>query len=191
VKQGTISEHLHLAYANLAMAHAAVSAGAATFAAAHYAIRSRLLRGLSDGSMQPRSMVEDERPKLATPPACCYCGASGRLTLDHLISQALGGLESADNIVWACRSCISSKGSRDLMRWYADRGAFPPLLLLRRYLKLVLRHCEEKGLMDCALSDGPPLPFDLAAIPKKFPAPGSLVLWQPPAIGSAEPTGKA
>jgi hypothetical protein len=73
------------------------------------------------------------------------------------------------------------------MRWHADRGGFHPLLLLRRYLKLALRHCEGCGMMTLPLLDAPSLPFDLTAIPKKFPPPGSLVLWQPPACGLPVP----
>lgn len=174
---GTIGEYLYRAYANLAMAHAAVAAGMPAYVAAHYAIRSRVFRELTEGPMRPRSIVDEERLKLSPSRACCYCGTEEvPLTLDHLVPTAQGGPDTADNIVWACRPCNSSKGPRDLVRWSLDRGGFPPLLLLRRYLKLAIRHCEEAGLMDCLLTEAPPMPFDLTAIPTQFPAPANLVL---------------
>ena len=107
--------------------------------------------------------------------------------MDHMISKLRGGPESADNIVWACRSCNSSKGPADLLDWMQKQDRFPPLLLLRRYLKLVIGFCESKGIMDEPLDqlDSLPkqLPFNPEAIPHKYPSPEHLVLW-------VEPTGK-
>ncbi|WP_080681919.1 HNH endonuclease [Sorangium cellulosum] len=48
---------------------------------------------------------------------CVYCGTTPppKLHGDHLIPRHRGGPESGDNLVWACRSCNSSKNARDLL----------------------------------------------------------------------------
>jgi hypothetical protein len=181
--RSTVGELLYWCYANLAMAHAALDGGATAYGRQHYMVRARLLKGLTDGTMDVGSLVEDDRLKIALPRACCYCGAEGRLSIDHLIPASRGGPESADNIVWACGPCNSSKGAGDVLRWYAGRGEFPPLLLLRRYLKLVIGYCTARNLLGTSLAELPDLPFDLACVPESFPAPDVLILWRVP-LGS-------
>jgi 5-methylcytosine-specific restriction endonuclease McrA len=178
VELQTIGDVLFWSYANLAMAHAAVTQGSPNFTRTHFMIRSRLFKGLRDGTMDLGALFEDDRTKLVMPRACCYCGADGKVSLDHLIPTATGGPETSDNAVWACRRCNSAKGARDLLQWYAVRGKFPPLLMLRRYLKLAVDHCRAHDLMAYSLATAPPLPFDIAALPKTFPAPSGLALWQ-------------
>ncbi|MCX6621012.1 MAG: HNH endonuclease [Acidobacteria bacterium] len=72
---------------------------------------------------------------MVLPQACCYCGSRECLSVDHLIPTKRGGANSGDNMVWACRSCNSSKCARDALEWLAERNEFPPVLLLRRYLQ--------------------------------------------------------
>ena len=57
------------------------------------------------------------------------------------------------------------------MAWYNERGQFPSIMVLRRYLKLVLRQCEELGIMDKTLDevDDSALPFSLSEIPTNYP----------------------
>lgn len=66
--------------------------------------------------------------------ACRYCGARApdvELTVDHVTPKALGGTDTADNLVAACRPCNSGKSSAspdehhvaqvadDALRWAA------------------------------------------------------------------------
>jgi len=175
--RNTVGERLYWCYANLAMAHAALAGGAAAYGRTHYIVRARLLKGLTSGTMALGSLVEDDRLKLVLPRTCCYCGFGGGLTLDHLLPVSRGGSESGDNVVWACRGCNSSKGARDVLSWYAKRGEFPPLLLLRRYLKVAIGYCADNDLLGTPLAEVPELPFDIASVPESFPLPGSLTLW--------------
>ena len=173
----TIGELLHWSYANLAMAHSAVAKKGAAYGRINFMIRAKLLKGLRTGTMNVGSLVEDERLKFVLPLACCYCGTAGSLSVDHLLPSSQGGPDTGDNVVWACRSCNSSKGKRDLLVWYSTRQQFPPLYLLRRYLKLAIGHCEERGLLELPLGQALELPFVLEAIPKKYPPPSELVMW--------------
>ena len=176
----TIGEYLYWSYANLAMAHAALSKGAHSYSRIHYAIRNKLYSGLISGTMKLGSLKEDERLKLVLPRACCYCGAVTILTLDHLMPISKGGRDTADNIVWACKSCNSSKGATDVLEWCHRTSQFPSLLLLRRYLKLAIEFCNCNGLMDADLGDMLPLPFSLESIPQAFPELRTLKLWVVP-----------
>ncbi len=173
----TIGELLHVSYANLAMAHAAVSHGCDRYGPTHYMIRGRLLKGLRDGTMRIGPLADDARLNMVLPQACCYCAEAGRLSADHLLPLKRGGPHAGDNLVWACRSCNSSKGATDVLEWLAKREQFPPLLLLRRYLKLAVEFCRVARLMDCLLDEAPPLPFSPSAIPTSYPPPASLSLW--------------
>jgi hypothetical protein len=47
---------------------------------------------------------------------CVYCGNRDDLTIDHVIPIAFGGSNEAGNLVTACRSCNSRKGTRSVAR---------------------------------------------------------------------------
>lgn len=178
----TVRDHIAWSYANLARAHAALGSGATTYSRTHHMIRARLFKGLRTGATQMRTIMDDEATKLHYPTVCCYCGGAEKLSLDHLIPRIKGGADSADNLIWACRSCNSSKGDRDLLQWLKGSGRFPPLLLLRRYTKLIARFCENEGLLDLPLGEAlrAPLPFRLDLLPAEFPELQSLKLWITP-----------
>jgi len=175
-----VKEVLYWSYANLAMAHATVTDGAESYKTKRYMIRSRLNAGLLNGTMNIGSLLDDEKIKMVLPKCCCYCGSLNQLSIDHLIPKSKGGDESGDNAVWACRRCNSSKHDTDLLEWYKRRGEFPPLLLVRRYLKLVIHYCKKHEIMGKAVSDVSGIPFDLHTIPAKYPKPSMLSLWQAP-----------
>lgn len=59
---------------------------------------------------QVRTLLEGE---------CAYCGANGKLTLDHVIPLARGGSHRLENLVAACKSCNSRKGARDELEFRA------------------------------------------------------------------------
>jgi hypothetical protein len=173
----TVGELLHWSYANLAMAHSAVGAKAEKYGRTHFIVRARLNAGLNKQTMSIGPLAEDERLKMVLPQACCYCGSRDHLSADHLIPTKRGGANSGDNLVWACRSCNSSKCARDALEWLAERNQFPPLLLLRRYLKLAIELSRDRHLLNTPIVEAPDLPFSLSAIPTKFPQPSQLRLW--------------
>jgi len=172
----TVGRRLFESYANLAMAEMAVHDGDAQYSKRHYMIRARLLAGLTKGTMAPRSLMLDQRIRMRLPQECIYCGAVDNLSIDHVIATDRGGMDSGDNAVWACRTCNSSKGNRDLFEWWIQmRRGFPPLFVIRIYLKQAICYCHTNGLMDRAISEVGKVPFAFEAIPVKFPAPGALI----------------
>lgn len=176
----TIGELLHWSYANLAMAHSAISGGRDRYGPTHYMVRSRLFTGLNSQKMRIGPLADDERLKMVLPQSCCYCGSRERLSVDHLIPTKRGGANTGENLVWACRFCNCSKGACDALEWLAARNQFPPLLLLRRYLKLAIDISRERGAMDALIAEAPDLPFSVTAIPKLYSAPQHLTLWVAP-----------
>ena len=177
MKPTTIGELLHWSYANLAMAHAAISANAEGYGRIQFMIRARLYKGLNAGTMGIGPLADDERLKMILPQACCYCASKEHLSIDHLIPTKRGGANTGENLVWACRTCNSSKGATDALEWLLRKNQFPPLLLLRRYLKIAVELSRERCLMETKIEEPPELPFSLAAVPLVYPKPTQLTLW--------------
>lgn len=159
-------------YGHLAMVHAALEEGNTRFETLHYMIRARFRGGYLSGDVKMAPLTEDEKTKIAHATTCCYCGSKAKLTLDHLIPQLKGGPHTADNITYACRSCNSSKGSKDMVLWLVSKGRFPAVLVFRRYLKLAAYWCEFADLMDTPwinVSDSA-LPFDKRSLRIEWPS---------------------
>lgn len=173
-----VRELIYYSYANLAMAHTAVEKKQVKYGTFNYVIRAKLFKGLKDGTMNMRSIFDDEKIKLQTGQICNYCGSSERLALDHIFPQKYGGLDNAENLIYACRTCNSSKGKKDLMEWMAFRGSFLPLMIIRRYLKLTFLYCRNNELLDKKIEDLKELelPFKIELLPTSYPKPGELVL---------------
>jgi hypothetical protein len=66
---------------------------------------------------------EIELKELATEKKCIYCGSESSLTQDHVIPHEIGGPDGRHNIVWCCKTCNSSKGSKDLIEWWNETFA--------------------------------------------------------------------
>lgn len=174
----TVKEVLCWSYANLAMAHTAVDRKQEEYNIFNYMIRSKLFKGLIDGTMNIRTIFDDEKIKLASGQKCSYCGSESNLALDHLFTQKFGGKDVGDNLIYACKTCNSSKGKKDLMEWMAYKKIFPPLLILRRYLKLVINYCLDEGLMEFSIEElrQQRLPFSIEHVPLSYPKPSELKL---------------
>ena len=174
----TIKEHLYWAYANLAMEHTAVERQQKTYGQFNFMIRAKLFKGLMTNSMNIRTIFDDEKIKLTIGTKCNYCNSTEKLALDHILSQKFGGKDEGDNLIFACRTCNSSKGKKDLMEWMVCRDEFLPLMIIRRYLKLTISFCIDHNLMDTKLSeiDLVTIPFNINSIPLDYPTPDKLRL---------------
>ncbi|MEG0392751.1 MAG: HNH endonuclease [Anaerovoracaceae bacterium] len=173
----TIGEYFYWNYANMAMAHFALKNGHCNYGTSDFMIRAKLYKGLTTGTMNIASLYDDEKYKLNNL-SCCYCGSIENLTLDHLIPRFHGGNDSGENIVYACKSCNSSKNKNDLIAWYLKKGQFPPILVLRRYLKLVHDFYKENLILDLPFSEleKNTTLFRIDLLPYNFPKPAELRL---------------
>jgi Restriction endonuclease len=141
-------------------------------------IRTKLFKGLKEGAMNIRTIFDDEKIKLQTGQICNYCGSTEKLALDHIFPQKYGGKDDAENLIFACRICNSSKGKKDLMEWMNSRNEFLPLMVIRRYLKLVFNYCDTNELLDKDVAELKELdlPFKIDLLPIDFTNPRELVL---------------
>jgi DNA-directed RNA polymerase subunit RPC12/RpoP len=173
-----VKELLFLSYSNLAMAHSAIDRKQTKYGVVNYSIRAKLYKGLKNGTMNMRSLFDDEKIKLSQGLNCNYCGSSDKLSLDHIFPQNYGGRDTGDNLIYACKTCNSSKGKKDLMQWYIDKNEFPPLMIIRRYLKLIYNFCVNNDLLneDIEMLINKDLPFNISLVPIKFPKPDTLIL---------------
>ena len=180
--ESSLREHFAWTYGTLAMAHAAVADGKTRYRPLHFIIRGRFRNGYLSGKMKMRPLHDDEKTKIAHATTCCYCGREAKLSLDHLIPQLKGGPDAADNITYACRSCNSSKGPKDMVLWLVSKGRFPAILVFRRYLKLAARWCEDADLMDTSWAEVPEasLPFDKRSLRVQWPELAVHRLWPDP-----------
>ena len=155
------------------MAHTAVDKKQEKYVTFNYMIRAKLFKGLMEGSMNIRTIFDDEKIKLLSGNKCSYCGATEKLALDHIFPQKLGGKDAGDNLIYACRSCNSSKGKKDLMEWMSYKNTFPPLMILRRYLKLVIIYCIENDMMEHSVEElkKQKTPFNIEDVPVSYPKP--------------------
>lgn len=177
-KRETVREMIYWSYANLAMAHSAISKGQNKYGMVNYMVRAKLFKGLKDGTMNMKSIFDDEKVKLSTGKICNYCGESQNLALDHIFPKKYGGLDVAENLIFACKSCNSSKGKKDMIEWMLSTNRFFPLMIIRRYLKLTFYHCTEHNLLDKKIENvlELELPFLIELLPTSFPKPSELVL---------------
>lgn len=174
-KRVTVRERLFWAYANLAMADMAVGRGEKKFKTLHYMVRARLNRGLLNGTMSPRTMMKDQKVRMKLPMECVYCGDGEKLSIDHIVPINRGGSDIGDNVVWACRSCNSSKSNSDFFKWwFSKRDGFPPLFVVRVYLKQAILYFTEHNRLDENWLVVTETPFDLASIPEEFPSPDHM-----------------
>ena len=79
-----------------------------------------------------------------------------------------------ENIVFACKTCNSSKADRDMFGWYVEHfDTFPSIYLTATYLKKIYLFAQANDLLNIELSvlDTMDLPFDWKYIPTKYPEP--------------------
>ncbi|MEB3383156.1 HNH endonuclease [Flavobacterium psychrophilum] len=173
-----VKDRIYVSYANLAMAHSAVKNKQNEYEQLNSIICTKLLKGLQSGTMNMRTIFDDEKVKLQTGQICNYCGSNIKLSLDHIFPQKFGGKDDAENLIFACKTCNSSKGKKDLMEWMIYRNEFLPLMVIRRYIKLVYKYSAQNDLLDNNLKDleNMELPFKIQFLPTEFPKPKNLIL---------------
>ena len=168
-EKDTVKKKLDWAYANLAAYRVALENDPPRYDRNAWAVRSRLYKGLQNGSMRKQSIYKNEREKLSGISKCSYCGSGAELTLDHLFPKSRGGSDSGDNLVYCCQKCNSSKHNKDYFEWIAEKSMPTSPEIAERYLKNAYAYCEAHDLLDAAnLPEDNYLPFSLESIPDKF-----------------------
>ncbi len=83
----------------------------------NYKFVSDRFKALRDGEITMSGTIREWQKEQELPKECVFCGAKENLQMDHLISRSRGGNDSADNMVWACQNCNTSRGDRGIFVW--------------------------------------------------------------------------
>ena len=177
-KYQTFADLLYASYSGLQTLGFAFAKGKRRYDRECYAFRESVIKRLKAGEMKIGDLYQNIIRQMTSPhDACWYCGRSvsdcGPLTADHIFPRMKGGENVSDNLIMVCRSCNSSKGAKDLLAWYRERGEFPPIRVLAHYLKLVNQYALDSGLLGLSLEElsGMDLPFDFRYLPLPYPQP--------------------
>ncbi len=177
-KYQTFADLLYASYSGLQTLGFAFAKGKRRYDRECYAFREPVIKRRKAGEMKSGDLYQNIIRQMTSPhDACWYCGRSvsdcGPLTADHIFPRMKGGENVSDNLIMVCRSCNSSKGAKDLLAWYRERGEFPPMRVLAHYLKLVNQYALDSGLLGLSLEElsGMDLPFDFRYLPLPYPQP--------------------
>jgi 5-methylcytosine-specific restriction endonuclease McrA len=129
--------------------YAKIISESAGFGKDNYRFIMDRLRRLRSGEIEWSTSIREWIHEQESPHACIYCGATGGLTVEHMIPLSRGGPDHPDNAVMACPSCNSSKGDRRLYEFFdLERRNELPRIAEGKYLKLLHDQLEKRGLLD-------------------------------------------
>jgi len=74
-------------------------------------------KALRNGDATMSGTIREWQREQELPKECVFCRATDNLQTDHLIPRSRGGADSADNIVWSCRTCNASRGDQGVFQW--------------------------------------------------------------------------
>lgn len=177
-KYQTFADLLYISYSGLQMMGFAFSKGKKRYDKECYAFRMAAVKKFKAGEMKISDLYQNIIRQMTSPhDSCWYCGrpvaVCGALTADHIFPRMKGGKNVSANLIMVCRSCNSSKGTRDLLAWHYEHGVFPPMRVLAHYLKLVNQYAVDNGLLSRSLDElsNMDLPFDFHYMPRSYPQP--------------------
>lgn len=136
----TIKDLIFYQYAKLIASSAKIS---------KYRFIMSRMKSLSNGKIKMSDTLREIKIQMTDKKCCEYCQSINNLSWDHIIPRKKCGSNNADNGVWACRRCNSSKGSKGLYEWYGIKNKDKlPRLVAGKYLKLLYDIHELNGTLD-------------------------------------------
>ena len=135
------------------MADAACGMGKTKYDRLCFMIRSKAFKAYMEGKWQISDLYKQQIEKLQqSNHACAYCGkvfsSPKEATIDHIFPRIKGGTNEMENIVFACKTCNSSKGDRDMFGWYIEHfGEFPSIYLTTILKRSISTHKLTISLM--------------------------------------------
>jgi len=133
--------------------YAKIIAESAGFGKMNYGFVMTKYRQLQKGEIfwnEIREYVKEKENK----DQCIFCGSKTGLTIDHLLPRCLNGPDDEKNVIWICKNCNSSKGSKRLYEFWTIKNGLKgakyqvPRIAEGQYLKFVYEILKEKDLLD-------------------------------------------
>lgn len=104
---------------------------------------------LRDGKMNWSTSIREWLLENEKPNECIYCGANGKLTVEHILPTCRGGPNIPDNAIRVCKKCNSSKGKKRLYEWIGFKNKDKiPRIAEGKYLKLLYNLHEKLGTLN-------------------------------------------
>lgn len=108
-------------------------------------------KNLASGEINWSTSIREYVKERERGDVCIYCGKKKDLTLEHILPRSRGGPDIADNAVFVCKSCNSSKGDRRLYEWIGLENRYKvPRIAEGKYLKLLYSLHKRKGTLNVA-----------------------------------------
>jgi hypothetical protein len=157
--------------------YAKIISESAGFGKANYGFIMDRFKRLRSGEIEWSTSIREWIHERENPGQCIYCGATGSLTVEHMLPLSRGGPDHPDNAVWACPNCNSSKGDRRLYEFFSleDRNRIPRIAE-GKYLKLLYDQLDRRGLLDIDRKKIPEL-CKICDLDVKCPVPEDLTVY--------------
>jgi len=118
----------------------------------NYGMIMSTYKKLCDNSISWSSSVREWLKEREQGNECIYCGNAEKLTTDHILPRICGGEDIPDNVVSACKSCNSSKGSKGLYEWRGlDAKDNHHRVSEGKYLKYLHSLHKKQGTLDAQM----------------------------------------
>ncbi len=83
----------------------------------NYRFVSDRFKALRNGEINMSGTIREWQKEQELPKECVFCTTNDNLEVDHLIPRNRGGSDEADNVVWACKTCNTSRGDQGVFQW--------------------------------------------------------------------------
>jgi hypothetical protein len=83
----------------------------------NYGFISTRFKALHEGKATMSGTLREWQREHELPVQCVFCGGTSALHTDHLIPKSRGGLDTSENVVWACGFCNSSRADKRIYAW--------------------------------------------------------------------------
>ena len=144
--------------------------GKETLDSTFYALRVKNYKKYKLGEQRVSDLYELNKMKLKSGDFCFYCYneiPKEELTADHIFPRSKGGSNDLNNIIFVCKHCNSSKGKKELLKWFMlDKNELPSPYVLGHYYRQIYQYAMENGLMTKSFAEveSMKLPFDPRSI---------------------------
>jgi 5-methylcytosine-specific restriction endonuclease McrA len=136
----------------------------------HYGFVRKKLRELMTGVISWSEILREDLQFVESEKKCIYCGSEENLHKEHLVPRSLkikpecatcDKIQGIHNLVWACKTCNSLKGTKGLYEFFKSR--YPedkkfydiiPSLAEKKYLKTIYSCHECAQILDKGDIDG-------------------------------------
>lgn len=114
------------------------------------------VKKLQTGEINMSTITHELKKQISSKEKICeYCHSEENISWDHLIPLSKAGPDTAENQVFACRSCNSSKGNKGLYEWYGlEEKDSLPRIVAGKYLKLLYDFHKRNGTLEATDLNG-------------------------------------